>query len=110
MERKPVRMKAEYGIATKENSLGYMTESFPASEQFSTRSCIRCKGLLVTEWNYDLQNPDTHNIEIFRCVQCGNRIDPVILQNQTRALIKPRCVKLVRPICAVRGVSLNEVA
>ena len=61
----------------------------PAGEQFLTRSCVRCEGLLVSEWSYDLQNPGNHNIETLRCVQCGNRIDPVILQNQVRLSSPP---------------------
>ena len=55
-----------------------------SAKQFSTRSCVRCEGLLVSEWSYDLQNPDNHMAETLRCVQCGNRIDAVILQNQIR--------------------------
>ena len=38
----------------------------------------------MSEWSYDLQNPDNHMAETLRCVQCGNRIDAVILQNQIR--------------------------
>ena len=52
------------------------------SEQFFTRACARCSGLLVSEWCYDLYNPGAHRVETFRCVQCGYCIDPVILQNQ----------------------------
>ena len=55
-----------------------------ANKQFSTQSCVRCEGLHVSEWSYDLQNPDNHMAETLRCVQCGNRIDAVILQNQIR--------------------------
>lgn len=55
-----------------------------ANKQFSKQSCVRCEGLLVSEWSYDLLNPDNHMAETLRCVQCGNRIDAVILQNQIR--------------------------
>jgi hypothetical protein len=54
------------------------------SEQFSTRSCARCAGLLVEDWCYDLINSGEHTAEVFRCVQCGYRVDPVILRNQAR--------------------------
>ena len=50
-----------------------------ANEQFRTRSCARCAGLLVNEWCNHF-----HNAELLRCVQCGHRIDPVIVQNQIR--------------------------
>ena len=55
---------------------------FAESEQFSTRSCVRCNGLLVNDWCYDLDNTGEHISSILRCVQCGHRIDPVIPQNQ----------------------------
>ena len=59
---------------------------FKESEQFSTRSCVRCDGLLVNDWCYDLDNTGEHIASLFRCVQCGHRIDPVILQNQIHHL------------------------
>jgi hypothetical protein len=80
------------------------------SGQFSSTSCVRCNGLLVAEWNYDLQNPDEHNIETLRCVQCGNRIDPVILQNRTRVPVRNPTVRLPRPRQSSKIVSLGEVA
>lgn len=67
-----------------------------AIEQFSTKSCARCAGLLVTEWYHDLYNTDEHHIEILRCVQCGQRIDPVILHNQIRRPTERRSVRQVR--------------
>lgn len=39
----------------------------------STR-CLRCSGLMVIESCVDFP--------VWRCVQCGERIDPVILQNR----------------------------
>ena len=110
MGQKLVGMKAAHGKATLINGDHYMAHVFPSSQQFITRSCIRCNGLLVTEWHYDLQNPNTHNAETFRCVQCGNRVDPIILENRTRVQVKPKCVKLIRPICAVQGGELSHVA
>ncbi len=55
-----------------------------ASEQFSTRSCARCNGLLVNDWCYDLETTGEHIPTVLRCVQCGHRIDPLILQHQLR--------------------------
>jgi hypothetical protein len=72
---------------------GYVSLPLRASEQGYTKSCIRCGGLLVNEWYYDLHNTGEHDVETLRCVQCGHRIDPVILQNQIRLPIESQ----VRP-------------
>jgi C4-type Zn-finger protein len=55
-----------------------------AIEQFETKSCARCAGLLLSDWCYDLENPGEHNVRVLRCVQCGYRVDPVMVQNQFR--------------------------
>jgi hypothetical protein len=64
------------------NGNGQAIQFLAASEQFSTRSCARCAGLLVNEWCYDLRNTGDSMSRALRCVQCGHRIDAVILQNQ----------------------------
>ena len=46
--------------------------------------CPRCSGLMVAEWCQDLSD---HSAQ--RCVQCGEVIDPVILQ-QPRGTYGPR--------------------
>lgn len=66
------------------NGNGQGIQLLSASEQLFTRSCARCAGLLVHDWCYDLISTGEHNAEVFRCVQCGHRVDPVILQNQVR--------------------------
>jgi hypothetical protein len=43
----------------------------------STDRCSRCGGLMVAEWCQDLSDYSGQ-----RCVQCGELIDPVILQNR----------------------------
>lgn len=63
---------------------GYAIRFLLANEQFHTRSCARCAGLLVNEWCYDLNNTGEHDAQVLRCVQCGHRVDPVIVQNQIR--------------------------
>lgn len=42
-----------------------------------TDRCERCSGLMVAEWCEDLSD-----YTALRCVQCGEVIDPVILQNR----------------------------
>ena len=43
----------------------------------SADRCPRCSGLMVAEWSEDLLDYTSH-----RCLQCGEFIDPVILQNR----------------------------
>ena len=43
----------------------------------STDRCPRCGGLMVAEWSQELSNYSAQ-----RCVQCGELIDPVILENR----------------------------
>lgn len=73
-----------WGGAVSEGERGLVVQPFSASRQLSTRCCARCGGLLVTEWYYDLHYTGEHKVEPLRCVQCGHRVDPVILQNQIR--------------------------
>ena len=42
-----------------------------------TDRCPRCSGLMVVEWCEDLSDYTGQ-----RCVQCGELIDPVIMQNR----------------------------
>ncbi len=52
-------------------------------ELVGTARCPRCGGLLVTEWCFDLRDDSgLLDIPVQRCVQCGERVDPVILQNR----------------------------
>ena len=97
------------GKMMKQMGNGNAVRSLPACEQFSTRSCVRCAGLLVSEWSYDLQNPDIHNGETLRCVQCGNRIDSVILQNHILLSVR-QSIRQARRRDSIRTVLLGNVA
>jgi hypothetical protein len=94
----------------KQNGRGNSTQSFPASEQLSTRSCARCAGLLVTEWYYDLHNTGADHLETLRCVQCGHRVDPVILQNQIRPPVESHQVRQVQRKYSARTGMVRELA
>lgn len=85
-----------WGGSVSEGGSGLVLQPFSASRQLSTRCCARCGGLLVTEWYYDLQYAGEHKIEPLRCVQCGHRVDPVILQNQIRLPVMRHSVRQVR--------------
>lgn len=92
-----------------EGGSGHAVLPLSASEQFCTRSCARCRGLLVNEWYYDLNNTGEHSVETLRCVQCGHRVDPVILQNQIRPPVESQQVRQVRQRYSTRTVILNEL-
>lgn len=49
----------------------------PRWARINTDRCPRCSGLMVAEWCLDLSDYSAQ-----RCVQCGELIDPVILQNR----------------------------
>ena len=52
-----------------------------------TTRCSRCGGLMVIEQGFDLLDHGGHfDLRARRCVQCGEFIDPVILQNRHRSL------------------------
>lgn len=50
-------------------------------------TCFRCQGLMAPESCFNLHY-DAGEMEIltWRCLQCGELIDPVILQNRTNPL------------------------
>jgi len=54
----------------------------------SATSCSRCGGLMVIDQCFDFRD-DTGHLDFMarRCVQCGEVIDPVILQNRQRPLV-----------------------
>ena len=109
MERRMDSGKAMRDGTMAEGGSGHDTRLLPAGEQLYTKSCARCRGLLVNEWCYDLPNTGEHNVETLRCVQCGHRVDPVILQNQIRPPIESQHVRSVRHKYSTRTVMLGEL-
>jgi len=83
---------------------------FPGDEQFYTDSCPRCSGLLVNEWCYDFWNVGEQQAKVLRCVQCGYRIDPVILQNQRRLTVTDVHIGETRRRYPMSTVMSDEVA
>jgi hypothetical protein len=79
MERGTELQAAERDRTVKQDGKGDAVQFLLASQQFSTRSCARCAGLLVHEWRHDVPAEDNM---FLRCVQCGHRIDPLILRNR----------------------------
>jgi hypothetical protein len=63
-----------------ENSIGW-------KKLVSATRCSRCGGLMVIEQGFDLLDRGGHfDFRAWRCVQCGEFIDAVILQNRQRSL------------------------
>ena len=85
----------------------------------STDACTRCGGLLVSHWCMNV-NYDAGGMEILtkRCLQCGEVIDPVILENrqhpEREAMKKKTRPLLSRPLASSKsksaGLSCSPVA
>ena len=58
--------------------------------------CPRCKGMMVAERFQDLQD-DTGQIHFngFRCLACGEILDPVIVNNRLKPPVQRRRRKLL---------------
>jgi Zn ribbon nucleic-acid-binding protein len=110
MERRMEAKEPKWVGTMKQNESGHANRFLATCEQFSTRSCARCAGLLVNEWYYDVDNTSEHNVEILRCVQCGHRVDPVIVRNQIRPPVEHQHVRSVRQRYSTRTGMLNELA
>jgi hypothetical protein len=110
MERTMEAEKLECGGTMNQNGSGNAIRSLSAGEQLSTRSCARCAGLLVTEWYYDLHNTGADHLETLRCVQCGHRVDPVILQNQVQPPVESHQVRVVQRKYSARTGMVRELA
>ena len=51
--------------------------------------CPRCQGLMVHHWFLDLWDKTRQeHCEGWRCVNCGDLLDRVILQNEARRSVK----------------------
>ncbi|MEE9232958.1 MAG: hypothetical protein V3U07_05845 [Nitrospirales bacterium] len=82
-------------------------------------TCLRCGGFMVSHWCMNV-NYDAGGMEILtqRCLQCGEVIDPVILENrlnpQREAMKKKTRPLLSRPLAASKskgsGLSCSPVA
>ena len=108
MERRMETKEPTWVETMTQNGNGQGIRFLAASEQLSTRSCARCAGLLVHDWCYDLINTGEHHAEIFRCVQCGHRVDPVILRNQVRSPAESTGAGRTQQRCSARTAMSGE--
>ena len=73
-----------------------------------SETCTRCGGFMVSHWCMNV-NYDAGGMEILtkRCLQCGEVIDPVILENrlnpQREAMKKKTRPLLSRPLASSRN-------
>jgi hypothetical protein len=64
-------------------------------------SCVRCGGLMVPEFCMDLLNSTGElDCEARRCVQCGEVVDPLILQNRRtqHEAVNPRTTRVSQSV------------
>ncbi len=84
------------------------TVSRKASAETQEDTCTRCGGFMVNHWCMNV-NYDAGGMEILtkRCLQCGEVIDPVILENRLNpkreALKKKTRPLLSRPLASSKG-------
>lgn len=60
--------------------------------------CHRCGGLLVQDWVVSLSN-DGGDVQVltYRCLQCGEILDPVVLHNRFSTNAKLRGKSMAKP-------------
>jgi len=60
-------------------------------------TCTRCKGLMVQDHFLDLLDTD-HRTAAWRCVSCGEIIDPVVLANRHRQRSKTEALEMAEAL------------
>lgn len=119
-----------FGIQKKSPSIGKrpiknenaQREAIPSvqADPRNSDTCTRCGGFMVSHWCMNV-NYDAGGMEILtkRCLQCGEVIDPVILENrlnpQREAMKKKTRPLLSRPLASSNkgkgsGMSCTPVA
>lgn len=81
------------GEEPRENATLYREKTMPGQTNFHAGSlkfenqnsvrCHRCDGLMAREFCFDIQDETgNYGFWAFRCMQCGEILDPLILQNR----------------------------
>src|SRR6185436_3476183 len=66
------------------------------TSSYTQHNCARCSGHMTREMCIDLQSDSGGiNFWAFRCVQCGDIIDEVILRNRSRSIFRPQTLLAV---------------
>jgi len=73
-------------VSAKEAGLGHSDAwERGVTESDFVMGCPRCHNLMVEEMFVDLQaSPGVWSFTGWRCVSCGEILDPIILENRTR--------------------------
>jgi len=63
------------------------------------KNCTRCSGQMTHELCIDIQSDSGRtNFWAFRCIQCGDIVDEVILQNRSRSVFGPNAMLAVEAV------------
>ena len=62
--------------------------------------CSRCHGFMVRDHILDVLDTEIHS-EVWRCICCGNIMDPIILANRSRKETKTRVGAGVRSLARI---------
>jgi hypothetical protein len=88
-----IPMEVIMATAEQKTTTGGIQSQSALSSALLPSTCLRCGGLLVNEVSIDLFNSSSElECATRRCVQCGDILDPVILQNR-RIRQEPMTVK-----------------
>src|SRR5437763_10334869 len=94
-------MSNEYQAISEQREEVQMKTMFSESVEVTTspcfqKNCTRCSGQMTYEMCTDLQSDSGRsNFWAFRCIQCGDIVDEVILQNRSRSVFRPKAVLAV---------------
>ncbi len=78
-----------------------MKTMFPKPTEVTTspcfqNNCTRCSGQMTHEMCTDLQSDSGRiNFWAFRCIQCGDIVDEVIMRNRSRSSYRPNAMLAV---------------
>jgi RNase P subunit RPR2 len=63
------------------------------TKKFARQTCSRCSGHMVPDMCIDLESDNGHSTcRVLRCIQCGDIVDEVILQNRAVSNPLAQCV------------------
>jgi hypothetical protein len=66
------------------NGQAHAIRFLAALEQFETKSCARCAGLLLSDWCYDLESPGEYHVRVRAAFNAG--IASILSSCRTKSL------------------------
>ena len=110
MEQSLELRHANVGARAEDGDSRQAVQCLQGSDQLFSRSCSRCAGLLVNEWTYDLNNGSEISADVLRCIQCGQRVDPVILRNRLWSQDDGQRIRRIQRTDSVNTTTTREAA